>query len=180
MRGVPIILVGLGIAMALLGSTNHPAPIPRQQVTLAPLPGRIMSTTQPLPVPTVQATIFLSEPPLNEVAQAAQAQGLSELQLAARLTFYWLRMVNLHNDLIDALTAPPINAIVVDQSYAQQNSITIQVQADQVSQIQALPGVLSVDLGRNPEAVPSQPTEISRENHAPGTRVAPIQPPGFD
>jgi hypothetical protein len=166
--------------MALLGSINQPVSPSQQPSTVAPLPGRPVLTPQVLPVPTVQATIFLSEAPLETVAQAARAEGLSELQLATRLTFYSLRLVALHNNLINTLTSPPISAVVLDQSYAQQNSITVQVLADQVPQIQALPGVLSVDLGRNPEAAPLQPTEISREHRTPGTRIEPPIPPGFD
>jgi len=162
--------------MALLGSFNHPAPLAQQRAT--PLPGRSVPTSQPLTLSAVHATIFLTEPPLSAVAQAAQEEGLSDLQLAARLLFYSLRLVSLHNDLIHTLTGAPINAVVLSQSYSQQNSITVQVNPEYVSQIQELPGVFSVELGRPPDA-PSQPTEPTRQGHAPGTRIPPPLPPGL-
>lgn len=177
MRGVPVIFAGFGLAMALLGSINHPVSSDRQGAM--PTPGRSVPTSEPLSAPTVYATIFLAEPPLDAAVQAAQDEGLSELQLAARLVFYSLRLVSLHNDVIQSLTAPPINAVVVSQSFSHQNTISVQVLAERVSQIQELPGVFSVEIGRPPDT-PSQPTEPSRQDHAPGTRIPPPQPPGLD
>jgi hypothetical protein len=68
--------------------------------------------------------------------------------------------------------------VLIDQAMREENSLTIQVNADRVEQIQALPGVLSVRVGDRDES-PTQ-ERPPRGDIPSGTRLPPLQPPGYN
>ena len=138
---------------------------------------RAVSTPHDFGTPTLVVTITLTDPPVRNVTLLA-ANLLDGQPLEMLVSVYWIYLMQQHDALISTLTQAPFDAEIIEQSFADQNTITVRVQADRTSQIAALPGVLSAREGENP-SVPTQ-APPSRDTYQPGTRLPPIQPPGYD
>jgi len=138
---------------------------------------RLVATPHDFGVPTLVVTITLTDPPVRRVALVA-ADVLDSVEVQILVGVYWVYLMHQHDALISILTQDPINAEIIEQSFADQNTIMVRVQADRTALIAALPGVLSVREGANPPP-PTQATP-SRDTFQPGTRMPPIQPPGYD
>lgn len=149
-------------------------------VSATPFPQRSAPSSQLLGIAQVIAVVTLTDPPVNVVVAQATARGLSDLEIFALATVQWLRISGAQTRLMLTLAQPPFDALLVEQSVLEQNTITIQLHADQVSLIQALPGVLSVRVGQS--TLPVLPTEEmpTRPEISPGTRLLPLQPPGYN
>ncbi len=145
---------------------------------MTPFPAQRMDATpRDFGTPTLVVTITLTDPPLRSaVLLAANRLDSPELQLL--IGVYWFYLIQQHETLITTLTQAPFDAEIVDQSYIDQNTITVRIQADRTAQIAALSGVLSVREGANPPPPTQAPP--SRDTFQPGTRMPPIQPPGYN
>lgn len=145
---------------------------------MTPFPAqRMEATPRDFGTPTLVVTITLTDPPLRRAALlAANNLGSPELQLL--IGVYWVYLIQQHEALITTLTQAPFDAEIVDQSYIDENTITVRIQADRTAQIAALPGVLSAREGANPPPPPQETP--SRDTFQPGTRMPPLQPPGYD
>ena len=97
---------------------------------------------QPLGTPILVVTITLTDTPVQAVTAAAQDQGLTDYQVFEAATIQGLRIISAQADLMQILAQPPFNALLVEQSIMEQNTLTIQVSADRVQQIRELPGVI--------------------------------------
>ncbi|MFN8531131.1 MAG: hypothetical protein U0670_21215 [Anaerolineae bacterium] len=139
---------------------------------------RAVSTPQDFGIPTLVVTITLTEPPVRDIAVIAVNQ-LESSELRMLVGVYWVYLMQRHEDLISTLVQDPFDAEIIEQSFADQNTITVRVQSDRTAQIAALPGVLSVREGEYPSLSPTQ-APPSRDTYQPGTRRPPIQPPGYN
>lgn len=175
-----IVWGGLLIVMALISLFYSPTYSFQGDVTLTPF-RRSVPTSQPLGAADFAVTIYLEDAPLQTVIAEARAAGLSELETFAVTTLQWLRIASAQQRLIVVLTAPPFNAVVLEQNLRLQNAIQIRVNGELVSQIENLPGVVSVRVGGSAD-LPPRPTidPPPRDQPTPGTRVPPLEPPSFD
>lgn len=176
---------GLLIVMALISLFYSPTY--SYQGTSTPTSfRRSVPTLQPLPVPQLgvaelSVTLYLEDQPVQATIDGAKAAGLSDAEAFVVGTIQWLRINAAQQQLIAVLTAPPFNATLREQSLRLQNSITIWLDAELISQVERLPGVVSIRIGGSPD-LPPQPTSERppRDQIVPGTRQPPLQPPGLD
>lgn len=179
MRGgrvaVSMLIVTTVVSLASSSAVSSQGTVPA-----TPFPQRSAPSSQPLGIAQVVAVVTLTEPPVNVVVAQATARGLSDLEIFALATVHWLRISGAQVLLVDTLSQPPYDALLVEQSVLEQNTVTIRLNADRVPLIQALPGVLSVRVGQS--TLPVLPTEEmpTRPEISPGTRLPPLQPPGYN
>jgi hypothetical protein len=148
--------------------------------TPTPFPRRSAPSLPPLGLATVFVTITLIDPPVSVVVAEANAAARSDLEIFALATLQWLRIASAQDQLIQILTQPPYNAELIDRWFRDHNSVSVVVRADRVQPIQTLPGVLSVRVGGSTmPPVPTQELPL-RPDFQPGTRLPPLQPPGYN
>ena len=168
------LMVGLLITFILIDLFSVPMAAPRNQIMPTRPSQRFPAQSATLgPPPLFIVTLTLAEPSVQAVATQAEAAGAARWQTLALMTWQWLHLTDVHAQLIETLISSPYDAILVNHSVLEQNSITIRVQADRISQLKLLPGVVSLQQGG---LVPRpQPGE-----ELPGTPLPPFAPPGYN
>ena len=168
------LVIGLLITFVLIDLFSVPTGVPRNQIMPTRPPQRFPAQPPTLGSPAqFVVTLTLDEPSVQAVATQAEAAGASRWQTLALMTWQWLHLTDVHAQLIETLISSPYDATLVNHSVLEQNSITIRVQADRISQLKLLPGVMSLQQGG---LVPRpQPGEA-----LPGTQLPPFVPPGYN
>lgn len=176
-RGFVFILLGYGLLVGFCVGAFYPNVAHTQVITVTPVSsGRVEPSNNPPFTLRIVATIILDDAPVK-MGLDNENNGLDAL-IVATIQRVWLTVHQ--NRLINMLTQPPYNAVVVEQQTEAPNQVIVEIDESFIAEIRALPYVTNVSVENNlidPVATYERP---ERGIPAIGTRVPPIQPPGYN
>lgn len=148
-----------------------------QEVTVTPVSsGRVEPSNNPPFTLRVVATVILDDTPVD-VGIDNENNGLDAL-ITETIQRLWIT-VN-QNRLINMLTQPPYNAVVVERQAEHANQVIVEIDQSFIAEIRALPYVTDVLVENNLRDPVATYVRPERGTPIIGTRVPPIQPPGYN